>query len=104
MLPLFSITFEIVTPESAESGEAEETGFIVESVRLREAVDEFHRTRTNQVDGVEALEDSGRWFTVVNGPEFETGAQESRSIHPAGNITPASYRRLGRLLGIKGRA
>lgn len=99
----FNVTYEIVTPESAEDGDAEERGFICEDVSLREAIEAVRQTRTNAVDGVECIEPAGsadfRWITIVNGMEYETGAQESRSIHIPDNVTNATRHRIARLLG-----
>jgi len=102
----FNVTFEIVTPESAEYGEAESRGFIGRDMALRDAVAAFHETRTSQVDGVTAIEpndsriDSARWTTIINGMEYLTGACESRSIHLPESLTGATRRRLCRLLGV----
>ena len=63
-------------------------------------------TRTSEVDGVESVQPSdsriedARWFTVTNGPEFRTGARESRSLHIPDGVSGASRRRIGRLLGL----
>lgn len=93
----FIVTYEIVTPDSAESGEVEESGFITTDARLRDAIAEVKGTRTNEVESA-SIEDSGRWITIRNGMEFRTGAYESRSIHPSFNITKSSYSRLFRLI------
>lgn len=104
MKNLFSVTYEIVTPESAHFGECEESGFISESVSLRDAVSDLFKTRTSLCGGIECIEandsrpECARWVTVCNGMEFETGAHESRSIHFPDNITDASRARLVRLI------
>jgi hypothetical protein len=104
---LFSVTYEIVTQESAEDGEAEEMGFISQGVSLRDAIDDVTRTRTNAVDGVSAIEcdtshvQAARWVTIVNGMEFETGAYESRSLHMPESLTAATRVRIARLLGVR---
>jgi hypothetical protein len=106
MKTLFSVTYEIVTPESAEAGEAESSGFIAESVSLRDALREFDRTRTNRVDGIESTEPDStrgriRWVTRVNAQEFETGAHESRSLHIPASVSESSARRIARLCGVR---
>lgn len=107
MPTLFDVTYEIVTPESAENGDTEENGFIAERVSLREAISLVNGTRTCHVDGVTCIEAdehpvrSPSWITVVNGMEFLTGAQESRSLHMPDNLTPASRLRIARLLGVR---
>lgn len=89
----------------AEYGEADEMGFIAENVSLRDAIDYVGGTRTNHVGGVMCIEaDSSpmlepRWVTVVNDTEYETGAYESRSIHFPEHLTPATRRRIARLVG-----
>lgn len=103
MLFGFNVTYEIVTPESAEHGDADERGFIIQNGRFRSAVESLFETRSNTAGGIAALETSAwpeefaRWFTVINGPEFDTGAVESRSIHWPDSITPASKARVIRL-------
>jgi hypothetical protein len=101
---MWSVTFEIVTPESAEQGDAESRGYIAQDVTLRDAIDSLFETRTSRVSGVECIEpndsqhSAARWITVYNGMEFETGAHESRSLHFPNCITAASRVRLVRLL------
>jgi len=103
----FNVTYEIVTPESAEHGDAEEMGFISEDVRLSQAIYDVMGTRTSKVDGVNCIEPSDshganfRWITIMNGMEFETGAFESRSIHIPEQVTPSSRVRIARLLGLE---
>lgn len=100
----FAATFEIVTAESAEHGDAETRGWISRAVELREAVADLFATRTSRVDGIAAIEPSDsepsacRWITVYNGMEFETGATESRALHLPETMTAASRARLFRLL------
>ena len=104
---MFAVTYEIMTQESLEEGEAEESGFIVENATLREAMSELFYTRTSLCSGVESVEPSdsvvsyARWITVYNGMEYETGAHESRSLHIPDHVTAASRRRIARLCGIK---
>lgn len=98
-MPGFYVTYEIVTPESAEYGDAEEHGWLSPGgwrtddrpppISLREAV---------QLVGL--CEDSGRWLTEVDGREnYQTGAVERRSLHPPHNISAASYTRIARIFG-----
>ncbi len=103
-MPLFNVTYEIVTPESAEDGEVEDCGFEAENVSLRDALDVVQQTRTSRCGGIEAIEanDSdprrARWITIYNGMEFETGARESRSLHIPDTVTGASRLRIARLM------
>lgn len=89
----FNVTYELVTPESAEHGDAAERGFICEGVRLSEAFEAMGRAAT---------EDSGRWISNHEyGHCYETGAEETRAIHPPRNLTESSYRRLCRVFDIR---
>ena len=103
----FNVTYEIVTPESAENGDVDESGFIAENVSLRDALALVSETRTSRVDGVECIEcdslpcDAPRWITVVNGMEYETGAQESRALHIPEGVTESTARRIARLMGAR---
>jgi hypothetical protein len=81
---LFAVTYEIVTPESAAEGEADERGFICEGVSLRDAIKRVQETRTAHVDGVECIaadEYPLRSVSITNGMEYLTGAQETRTLH-----------------------
>ena len=103
----FTVTYEIVTPESAEFlSDVNSQGYISKGVRLREAIEDMLATRTNRVEGREAIVPSSsldyyRWIDVINGPEFDTGAQETRTLHLPDDITNASRGRILRL--VKGR-
>lgn len=100
----YSVTFEIVTPESSMIGDWESYGFISTGASLRDALADLFDTRTNQVGGVLCVEpddsqlNRARSITVYNGMEFETGAHESRTLHFPGTITGSSTRRLCRLI------
>lgn len=105
---MFSVTYEIVTPESVEHGEADEIGFIVQETDLRTAIDLVRETRTAHCGGITAIEcneypvRNPNWITVYNGMEFQTGTHESRSLHFPSSITAASRRRVARYLGANG--
>ena len=97
---MFRVTYDIVTPESAEQGDTAEAGFVQpggwhtedsEGMSLRQAI---------SLCG--CLEDVGSWFVECDGRmDYRTGAEERRSLHPPRNVTPASYARLKRLLGVR---
>lgn len=96
---MFTVTYEIITPESAEHGDAAERGYVApgewrdddpQPMSLREALQLCY-----------PQEDSGSWFSECDGREdYRTGAWERRSLHPPRNITASSYGRLVRLLGL----
>ena len=104
---VYRVTYDIVTEESAEEGDTADSGYILESAPLREAMQCVKATRTNQVDGVEciaahsfAADGRVRFIEINNGPEFLTDSRESRTLHIPGTVTPASSRRIARLAGI----
>ncbi len=107
--PRFRVTYDIVTPESAENGEAAEGGFVTPG-NWHAPIEEALTTPDSdlEMDLREALRlvspsyDSGRWFDEPeHNTDYRTGAVESRALHPPKNITPASYRRLARYLGVR---
>lgn len=95
-MPRFTVTYEIITPESAEDGVAAERGWHHDSpegcdLSLREAIDLMG-----------CCENSGRWFSEIDARhDYKSGAETFYSLHPPRNITPSSYRRVARLLGIR---
>jgi hypothetical protein len=104
----FAVTYEIITHESAADGEAEESGYISEDASLRNAIADLTATRTSHVDGVNSIEcdeypvRAPRRVSVCNGMEYLTGAYEMRTIHFPNSLTPATRRRIAKLLGAYG--
>ena len=105
-MPRFTVTYEIVTPESAAHGDYAETGFIL-SGGWREPLD---RTKTSPEDCAMTLREAMRlaypgedcgtcWREIDEREDYRTGAIETRAIHPPKNITPSSYARVSRVLG-----
>jgi hypothetical protein len=100
----FIITHEIVTPESAEYGDAEERGELDSDLSLRDALRIVTATRTRHVGGIECIHAEfhrGAHVTVDNSMEFLTGACESRTLHIPYTVTKASQRRIARLVGAR---
>ena len=104
----FRVTYEIVTPESAEHGDFAETGFVMPGewrdpieVALKEPLSAYDITLREAMQLAYPQEDCGSWWCECDGrQDYQTGAYETRSIHPPKNITPSSYARVTRLLGI----
>lgn len=104
MSGFFQVTYDVTTPESAENGEYAESGYVVPggwrfsaSMAANDVVSMSLRDAVQLAGG--GFEDSGRWFTTVDTEtNYRTGAETRYSIHPPRTITPASYRRLARLL------
>ena len=98
----FNVTYEIVTPESAEHGDFEDAGFVSQGVSLRNAIQDLGCP----ADGIEAscypVIGSG-WITAYKVEEdYATGEEESRSLHFPRNLTTSSAMRIMRLLGVYG--
>lgn len=98
-MPKFSVTYEIYTPESIECGDAEERGFISEDVSLADAV----RDLGGHADAADEWPvRKPRWFTNDDyDTDYHSGRSESRSLHIPETVTPASRRRIARLLGVR---
>lgn len=96
----FNVTYEIVTPESAENGDAEERGFIAENIPLREAVRHLGEIAHECDSGPVSVSCPPRWVANYEYDEdFCTGARESRSLHFPRNLSRHSAMRIARLLG-----
>lgn len=106
MTYLFNVTYEIVTNESAENGDCAESGFIAENINLRDAVRLVTETKSSHCaqECVECDEwpmRAPRWVTVYNGRNWSSGESENRSLHIPEGVTPASRRRIARLVGAR---
>lgn len=98
----FAVTFDRVTDESAARGDTAEAGFISRGSTLREAVEAFRDVRraNGYVEANEYPVADPRWLTAFG--EHVEGLSETRSLHFPATVTPASRRRLARLLGCYG--
>jgi len=102
----FRVTFETISPASAEHGEPECSGFAAPRGWKFPADDPGpHEMTLREARDIASgsLEDSGRWFTTVDADQdFATGEDTYYSIHPPRNITRASYARVARALRCRG--
>lgn len=100
MAAKFSVTYEVVTPESAEDGDTAERGFVVEDVSLRDALDEFDCGAIEPSSWPVDFNWQHTWYTERDGRiDYLTGAVETRSFHLPKDLTPSTRRRIARLLG-----
>jgi hypothetical protein len=91
MKHLFNVSYEVVSHESAENGDFEETGFEAQNIHLNEISHVFGYTPKR------CLEDCGTWFSEIDGTtDYKTGDNRRLTLHPPRNITKASYSRLKR--------
>lgn len=85
---IVSKTYEIVTPESAEYGEAEERGFEWENVpySFRELVEEMEKYPYPSCShGVPS------WVSSYPETDYTTGAETVYSLHPARDARSLRY-------------
>lgn len=107
MAARFTVTYGIVTPESAEAGDYAESGFLCPlgypvAALIGKETPGVHMRLSEAVALATPDSCAGRWLYESDGRQnFQTGATETRAIHPPGNITPASYARLKRALGVE---
>ena len=99
-MPKFNVTFEIVTPESAEFGDAADRGFLVQDVSFRDAMERLG------ADGCHVEADccpveNPSWFTAYSETDGDEN-QESRSLHLPNSLTESSRLRIARLLDCYG--
>lgn len=94
-----AMTYETITSESAEDGEAADRGFVFEACdcTARELAYYIERegfTEPSDSHGVP------RWLTAYGDTDYRTGEVENRSIHPGGDAQ--SLRVWARVLRITG--
>ena len=82
----YAITYDIVTPESAECGDFEETGFEHESIVFDTFSELYTYIAHNgliypSVDPVSSF-DEQCWISNNPDVNYETGAEKTLSIHP----------------------
>lgn len=95
----FNLSFEIVTPESAEIGDAESRGMLAEGLTFREAVALFDQERSGgYVESDELPVTAPRWFTAYGEQSPRDGSTRNVSLHLPDSLTPATRRRVARVL------
>jgi hypothetical protein len=110
MPAFFRVTYDVVSPESAEHGDTCDNGFAApggwkfpvddpgpHEMTLREAIETcgfYPRAK-----GISGFENCGRWFSTIDPDQnYQTGEDTRYAIHPPRNITASSYKRLSRYL------
>jgi hypothetical protein len=92
----FDITYETVTPESAENGDCEESGFYMEHVTLREAWDVL-RWEGGHCEASESHIPTARWLTFYGEQCPTTGEHTNYSLHFPSKLSQYSRVRIARL-------
>ena len=98
------VTYEVVTHESAEQGDAEECGFMLPGGWHvpADSGDDVNMSLRDALRLCYPQEDCGGWLSEVDGDtDYQTGAVTTCALHPPRNITDSSYRRLCRLVGVR---
>lgn len=99
----FAVSFDVVgAPDDEGNRDLVDQGSD-ELPSLRDAVKWVRGTRTNLVGecmGIHAeiYNRKGRYISVYNDDEYETGCAESRALYIPDSVTPASARRIARVL------
>lgn len=107
----FSVTFERYLPHADDEDvcEADEMGFIIDNVSLRDAIClglEYHEPSYAGACEPDCYPARGvRWLTFYNWndctrEQIEQGITESRALHFPDTITDASRARICRLFGV----
>lgn len=76
-----SMTYEIITEDSAAEGEAEETGFVFEDVEYS-PTDLLREITHNGFTEPSCSAGIPHWITCHGDMDYKTGEYENRSIHP----------------------
>ena len=109
---LVNVTYEIVTPESAERGDYDDSGFLDYSGQRHsvrglwgEAAGKLKaecamplRVALNHV--APASREDSSFYEVDGRTDYRTGEVETRALHALDSVTPASLARLSRVLGV----
>lgn len=93
---MFSITYEIVTEESAEHGEAEESGFEAENITLREAYD-ILRWIGGHCEASDSNLGPYSWLSFFCAADPYTGETKNYGLHFPRNLTNATRHRIAKL-------
>lgn len=109
----FHVTYDLVTPRSAEAGDIADSGYVTPGqwrtstytapVREFGAIhDETALTLRQAIDLIAApyLDDNGdgSFYEIDGRMDYRTGSEERRALHAPRSITEASLARLARLL------
>lgn len=88
---LIRTTFEVVTPESAEEGDAAERGWVDETGERHTVAGAIR-----ELEGCEASSSAfhpGIWYTEAEGTtDYETGAVTTRSYHLVASLSASNVR------------
>ena len=92
----FNITYELVTHESAEHGEAEEVGFEMEGATLRDCY-EFLRWNGGYCEASCSDITQADWLSFYGESDIYTGDCRNYGLHFPHHITGSTRRRIAKL-------
>lgn len=111
----FHVTYDLVTPESAEHGDTEDNGFLdycgarhtcapfygERAQKLKDAVAMRLRDAINLIGHLESGGDGSSYYESDGRQKCRTGEEERRAFHVPRNATASSLARIQRLLRSK---
>lgn len=95
----FSVTYETVTPESAEYGDVDDSGFLLEESSFRDAITYLEPGSHIEAD-CSPVNGGVRWFTAYGERNYLARETENISLHLPKNLTVATRLRIARYLGV----
>ena len=100
---MFTISYAIMTPESAELGDFDEIGIEHESLTLREAYSllRWHGCALEADCWPISKCHPPRWIVWEAEQDIHSGAYTERALHIPENLTASSRIRIARLFGLK---
>jgi hypothetical protein len=109
-MALFSVTYERWNEAALDAGETDDKGFVLTDVSLADAIqDGLEGGRGKWLGHCEPDDSSLRLMRSLTFPNWNdctaenlrTGIMEDRCLHIPHYVTPASRRRIARLLGVR---
>ncbi len=95
----FRVTYDIVTPESAEDGDVAESGYYSRGGWKHEDPSEWTLREVVTQFGYGGFEDGGSsFYSATSDTNYRTGEDTSYAVHPPKGITRSSYARVSRIL------
>lgn len=109
---LVNVTYETVTPESAEWGDYEDCGFL-DASGLRHSANGLWGEAAGKLKAecamplrdalrhvAPAFREDSSFYEIDGRNDYRTGEVETRALHMPDSVTPASLARIARLLEV----
>ena len=95
----FAVTEEVYPGDFDPERDDPESGSRGRDLTLREALKEMEY---GMVEPSDSRVGQARWFTAYGDPDYRTGETVQTSLHLPESVTPASRRRIARIMGVRG--